>query len=217
LLSFSFGIPFLIAASSLDSAVRSNVALSGAGIGNAVLSVVSALELGAAGTGRVAADVVTHGFLALESNVVLVAEARGLLEAGVDNIVVVVSAALFVGLLELVEGTASALVELTGGLSVKSKLLYIIKSLELNLPALVIGDTTLGRRNALVVASVCAQLIAKLDVSALELVLGMGVDTGVLDIIGAGGTGLGLVGVEVLLGLLGDLLVVGRHFDVFGV
>ena len=87
----------------------------------------------------------------------------------------------------------------------------------LNIPALVIGDTTLGRRNALVVASVCAQLIAKLDVSALELVLNVGVDTSVLDIIGAGGTSLGLVGVEVLLGLLGDLLIVGGHFDVIGV
>lgn len=88
-----------------------------------------------------------------------------------------------------------------------------MKNMELNLPALVIGDTTLGRRNSLVVASVCAQLIAKLDVSALELVLNVGVDTSVLDIIGSGGTSLGLVGVEVLLGLLGDLLVVGRHFD----
>lgn len=85
---------------------------------------------------------------------------------------------------------------------------------ELCLPALVICDTTLRRRDALVVTSVCAQLIAKLDVSTLELVLSHGVDTSIVGIIGAGGTGLGLVGVEVLLGLLGDLLVVG-HFDVF--
>jgi hypothetical protein len=84
---------------------------------------------------------------------------------------------------------------------------------ELCLPALVISDTTLRGRNALVVASVCAQLITVLDVSTLKLVLSHCVDTSIVTTNRAGGTSLGLVGVEVLLSVEGDLLVVG-HFEV---
>lgn len=115
---FFFFFLHLVAASSLDGAVGSDVALSRARVRDAVLSVVGALELRTTGTGRVAANVGAHGFLALLGNVVCGIEARGLLEAGGDDIVVVVATTLIVGLLELVKGTALALVVLTTGLSV---------------------------------------------------------------------------------------------------
>lgn len=61
--------------------------------------------------------------MTLVGDVVCGTETGGLLEASGDDIVVVVTTVLVVGLLELVKGTTLALVLLTAGLSVKSKLL----------------------------------------------------------------------------------------------
>ena len=78
------------------------------------------------------------------------------------------------------------------------------------LPASVVEDTALTRRDALVVASVRAKLIAKLDLSSLKLILNEGVYASIVRILTSGVASLGLVGVQVLFGLLCDLFVVGH-------
>jgi hypothetical protein len=108
-------------AARLNHALGSNVTLSRDAVRNTLrLVVVLALELRATGAGRVAAYVCALSFLAPEGEIVSGSEAGSLRDVGADNIVVVVAAALVVGLGELVERTALTLVVLTTGLSGES-------------------------------------------------------------------------------------------------
>lgn len=105
----------------LNHTVGSNVTLSRDAVRNTLgLVVVLALELRATGTGRVAAYVCALSFLAFGGEIVSSPEPGGLRDVGVDNIVVVVAAALVVDLGELVERTTLTLVVLTTGLSGES-------------------------------------------------------------------------------------------------
>jgi hypothetical protein len=75
------------------------------------------------------------------------------------------------------------------------------------IPSPVIEISTLAWWDALVPAGVGAQIVSLvLDLGARELVLVQGADACRVVILLAGGAGLGLVGVEIFLGLLDDLL-----------
>jgi hypothetical protein len=86
-------------------------------------------------------------------------------------------------------------------------------------PATSVEVTTLLGRDALVVATVGAHVSAVLHLGARESVLDAGVDAGIVAGRGLASSGLGLVAVEVALGLLGNvakvlLVVSGCHFEV---
>jgi hypothetical protein len=119
-LHFYFHLRSLSFAAGLNRALGGDVALSRVAVRNKLgILVIRTLELRATGAGRVATNVGALSILTLGGEVVSGSEAGSLLHIGADDVVVVVTTTLVVGLGELVQRTTLTLIELTSSLSRK--------------------------------------------------------------------------------------------------